>query len=383
MDTAINAILEQIAHNMNVPGQKQVIVGFDGFIDTIEKPILKTGNENEQPEYFKTMEQFGAYISAQSHKSASIEMEVLDRRPGGNMPNFSRGIAALGIKPLCIGMLSGADGTIDPVFSALPGEKISYAPAGTAFALEFNDGKLFLAPRYTLDGSPWEHIEQSFSAHYGASGYLDCCLENADLIACLNWSELAFTDKLWHDLYQKCASLFCRDKQKYLLFDLCDFTRRTSGELKNIISLVKKFAGLRTAVLSLNIHEALLLEERILNKYRRGKDLSEDGMEELGSKIFTLADIDEIIIHSHHKSIAVTAEGVFGSMTTFCGSPAISTGAGDHFNAAYSFALLNKLSVKERLQFANFYAFTYITAGISQNIKGLREFNETGGKSRG
>ena len=378
MDAAINDILELMARNSGAVSRKKVVAGFDGFIDTIMKPVLKAGAETGEPVYFTSMGQFGAFISAQSHKSASIEMEVLDRRAGGNMPNFSRGAAALGIKPLCIGMLSGADGNIDPVFSSLPGETISYAPAGTASALEFDDGKLFLAPRYTLDGSPWERIGRSFAARYGASGALDKRLESADLVACLNWSELAFADKLWNDLYAACAALFCRDKQKHLLFDLCDFTRKTTDELNKILSLITQFAALRNVVVSLNIHEALLLEERILKKGGSAETVSEDRMEALGNELFALAGIDELIIHSHRKSVTVTAEGTCCSVTRFCGSPKISTGAGDHFNAAYGFALLNGLSAEERLAFANFYARAYIESGKSQNISGLQELANAG-----
>lgn len=364
-------------------GRKSVVAGFDGFVDSIAKPVFKTGGAGERAEYFASMEQFGAFISAQSRKSASIELELLDRRMGGNMPNFCRGIAALGIKSLCIGMLSGPDGAIEPVFNSLPGEKVSYAPAGTASALEFEDGKLFLACRYALDGSPWERIEQAFLRQYGPSASLKERLQNADLAACLNWSELAFADRLWNEFHAQCAALFCRDKQKFMLFDICDFGRRTTDELKSVLSLIEKFSALRYAVLSLNMNEALLLAERLPEKTGRLSGASGMALEELAGAIFAMMNIDEIIIHSHHKSVSFTAAGACASMTKLCRFPAISTGAGDRFNAAYGFALLSGLAAGERLAFANLYARAYVSSGTDHSLESLRAFAELDAETGG
>jgi sugar/nucleoside kinase (ribokinase family) len=352
---------------------KKVLAGFDGFIDTIAKPVCKAGNETEKPVYFDSIQEFGNYISAHSHKSASIELDIIDRRMGGNTPNFARGIAALGLTPFCIGMFSDGRGNFDPVFLTLPGEKMFYAPAGTATALEFNDGKIFFSPRYTLSASPWELIETAYRSFFPKGQTLENLLQAFDLIACLNWSETAFTDELWKNFLEKCASLFSRDKKKYLLFDLCDFSRKTAGELESVLSLIERLSPYRTTILSLNRNEALLLEERLIKKNSVKKDAAE--LKGIAKTICDRYTIDEVLIHAHHESCAAAQEGVFSVRTRRLASPKISTGAGDNFNAAYAFAALYGLPFTERLRFANFYASAYILSGINQNMDGLWSLN--------
>ncbi|MDR1894410.1 MAG: carbohydrate kinase family protein [Spirochaetales bacterium] len=324
--------------------QKRIVAGFDGFVDTIAKPLKRAGSSNV---YFNGIGEFGAYIAGQAHKSASIELEILDHRMGGNMPNFIRGMAALGcsgkegFRLSCIGMLG--EGEIDPVFKDLPGDHYSFAPPGNATALEFADGKIFLAPRCVLSGPP------------AINAFVDV-LKEADLIACLNWAELSFTTALWRDLQKNCAALFPDGKGPLFFFDLSDFSRRDDREIREILSIMGGFSTLGTTALSLNRNEAALLAERILP--------AEALMKEYG--------IHEVIIHSHDDARLFCGENPRG----FCVPvkpviPVISTGAGDHFNAAYSFAAMMGLEAEERLEFAVLCAGIYTARGKSPHLTDL------------
>jgi sugar/nucleoside kinase (ribokinase family) len=337
----------------------RVLAGFDGFVDTIAKPVMKTGGSGQPPQYFKTIGDFGTYIAGQGGKSASLELEILDRRMGGNMPNFVRGIAALGAETWAIGMLGGEQEGLDPVFGELPGRVFSFAPAGTATALEFDDGKIFLAPRYALSGDPWPLVEAALEK--APSPGTDALLEGADLVVCLNWSELAFMDELWQKLLEKCRALFSREKEKRMLFDLCDFSRKSRGELDRVMALLECFSALRTVTLSLNRNEALLLEP------------GAEDPREIARNIARRYAIDEILIHSHDGALLQRGDETFTAETALVPEPKISTGAGDHFNAAYAFAALEGRAPAERLNFAGRCAGAYISTGKSPcREEGLR-----------
>ena len=333
----------------------KVLAGFDGFVDTIAKPVLTPWETGKTPGFFKSSEEFGKYIADRSGKGASIELKILEKRMGGNMPNFAGGIAALGADLCAVGMLQGANGDIDPVFRGLPGKILSFAPAGTATALEFEDGKIFLAPEYILEGDPWSLVEKAIGKTGDGMASL---LKEAGLIALLNWSELSFMDELWRGLHEKCNAVLERDKEKFILFDLCDVSRRSSDEIRNVLDLIGSFSELRTTILSMNLNEAILLGQ-LLASPPAEEDLA--GIAEQMSVNWT---IDELLIHTHALSLLKTREGIFKAETAINKRPRISTGAGDHFNAAYAFAALNGLKMEERLRFANHCAGVYVSKGI-------------------
>jgi sugar/nucleoside kinase (ribokinase family) len=339
-------ILEKLLAREDRIKEKRIVAGFDGFIDTIAKPLKRSGNEGEPPLYFKTIEEFGTHIAGQGHKSASIEMDVIERRMGGNMPNFARGIAPLGVQLSCIGMLSDAAGNREPLFRDLRGH--SFAPAGTATALEFDDGKLFLAPRYVPGSLP------------SMMSYADL-LSGADCIACLNWGELSFATLLWRDLFKTCRAI--RSKVPFFFFDLSDFSRRSDDEIREALSLIGSFSSLGTTVLSLNRNEAMLMADRIIPEK---KDDSSAIARALGQGY----SIGEIIIHSHEDARVCTGNETYEAKTSPIAAPKISTGAGDTFNAAYVFALVMGFSPEERLRFANRYAHRYVSQGT---VSGLRD----------
>jgi sugar/nucleoside kinase (ribokinase family) len=109
-----------------------------------------------------------------------------------------------------------------------------------------------------------------------------------------------------------------------------------------------------------------MIYSRILNK--------KGGPGEIARELRNKYAIDEIVIHSHRDSCAATGEKLYAKETQFVPAPGISTGAGDNFNAAYSFASLMQLGHTERLQFANLYAHYYITNGRSPDLKTLYRY---------
>jgi sugar/nucleoside kinase (ribokinase family) len=353
-------IFDLFGEKQKILRQKKALVGFDGFIDTLAKPVRSSGalgansgannRAAGQPAYFNTIAEFGEFIAARAHSGACIEYDVRQRRAGGNMPNFVKALTALSLPATAIGMLSLEMGGIDPLFARICDNIYSYAPCGTATALEFDDGKLFFTPRFALSSDPMSLIQTAL-----APASFEALLAEADLLAMLNWAELPFAQKLWRDIYHLLNEPE-KNKSRFIFFDLCDVSRKSGAEITEVLELIRDFSARRETALSLNKNEA--------REIARQLGLEKDApFTALAEKLRACFAIDEVLIHQHSESISVSAEGVFSSPTELSSRPVISTGAGDNFNAAWCCARLSGLAPEERLAFANTYAGLYVTSG--------------------
>ena len=358
----LNQIIHFLRQNIPLLREKQILAGFDGFVDTIVKPVLRFGT-NGETEFFRSIDEFGAFIAEHSHKSSSIQYEVLEKKPGGNMPNFVMALDALSLYPTAVGMLSTESGDIDPIFGKLGKQRYSYLSAGPAIAFEFEDGKILFSPA-TIAGisrgeSMFSRIEKVFPQFSGSAA-------NADLTVFLNWSELPFAQDLWSDIYAKTLDSSATDKNRYVLFDLCDTAAKNLTEIEELLSLIGKISLRRRTILSMNKNETLDICRKVT-----GQRCSAEEAAQLLFKHFT---VDELVIHQHTESITLSAGGMVRKQCVLNKNPKISTGAGDHFNAAYCLASLAGLPAAEKLIFANAYSGAYIAKGSSPNLLDIENF---------
>ena len=103
-----------------------------------------------------------------------------------------------------------------------------------------------------------------------------------------------------------------------------------AGELEAVLVLIGRFAEKRRAVLSLNENEALVTARAIR--------LEAGDLAGVGEALRKRFGITEVLIHTLRESLLCTPRGVSRKDTRFIPEPKISTGAGDHFNAAASWA---------------------------------------------
>lgn len=318
---------------------KIVTVGFDGFVDILTKPIKNTFTN----EYFETIKEFGEYIVSKSNASCSIEYAELERKLGGNMPNFAYSLACKGVEVNAIGTLGDA-----PEFETLRQKcnVFSYGKEYIAQALEFKNGKMFLAPSVKLDFDPYEKISSIFDI----KNFI-----KSDAFVLLNWSELSFSTKLWNDIYEKCFAEETPNKTKFAFFDLCDFERHHDDEVHRIIDIIQKYCTKRYGILSLNENEFTMLAKKL-------KVTSSDTQKIL-EEIYSTVHIDEILVHTTKKSFSCSKNGFYVKETKYIEKPHISTGSGDNFNASFVYAKLREFDAQKCLEIANLGAYTYITTG--------------------
>lgn len=334
---------------------KRVVVGFDGFVDTIARVVRETAGEDHPESYFPTIRSFGEYLIAQAEKSCSLELKIQARQLGGNLPYVSRAAGILGLDVTCIGML-GEDAP-DPLFQEMPCRLYSFAAPGESTCLEFQDGKVFLAPQYRLSAEPWQLVQKAAG---GKAGEL---FADSDLMALLNWSELPFAQILWERVYQESLADRPPQMDRWAFFDLCDCTRRSAGELEAVLVLIGRFAEKRRAVLSLNENEALVTARAIR--------LEAEDLAGVGEALRKRFGITEVLIHTLRESLLCTPRGVSRKDTRYVPEPKISTGAGDHFNAAACLGAVLGLSDEERLILSNRFSSLYVETGRTPLLEDL------------
>jgi len=356
----LDKIVRSLRKSIPLLRKKQILAGFDGFIDTIVKPVSKF-NANGEHEYFDTIASFGAFIRGHSHRSTSIQYEIMREKPGGNMPNFVLALDALSLPATAIGMLQNESGSIHALFRKLGKRRRSFIQAGTATVLEFDDGKIFLSPAAVpgIDRNEdvYARVEKAFPDFRDAAAA-------ADLIAFLNWSELPFAGQLWNDIYVHALDSAAADKTRYVLFDLCDTSAKSPPEIEAVFRLIKKTGKRRNTILSMNKNEVLDAAGKL-----SGRSLN---VRESAEFLFTRLCIDELVVHQHSGSIAISGrEGLAEERGVLNKNPKISTGAGDNFNAAYCLASLAGLPLAEKLRFATAYSGAYVAHGASPSLASL------------
>lgn len=335
--------------------QKKLTVGFDGFVDTITRPIRQTASNGVPAQPFETIREFGEFLIEKAEKSCSVELSVEARQLGGNLPLFSRAAGGLGLSVSCIGML-GTVGAVEPLFADMPCTLYPFAPPGQSTCLEFQDGKVMLAADCPLPEDAWTLVLQA------TGGNAPALLYEADLIALVNWSELSFADALWAHTRDALAAKGA-DKARFAFFDLCDVSRRPEDALDAILRLIGRFSPLRTTILSLNENEAQVIGRRLFG--------APEALDEIAHMLHTRYGIDEVIVHTIRETLLLTPRGTHTQQTDFVPSPKISTGAGDHFNAAFCFASVMGLGDRERIAFANRFAHVYVSQGRSPRLEEL------------
>lgn len=336
-------------------GEKRLTVGFDGFIDTIVRPLKQAAGQDRDAQCFTTIREFGEFLAEKAEKSCSIELHTEARQLGGNLPFLSRAAGGLGLDVSCIGML-GTLQSVDPLFAAIPCKLYAFAPPGQSTCLEFDDGKVLMSEGCVLPSDAWQLVLQA------TDGKAPALFQEADLLALVNWSELSFAQDLWQHVLDE-VSKKPADRARFAFFDLCDVSRRTEAELEQVLRLIGCFSGYRTSILSLNENEALTAGQYLLNKV--------SDLEKIAHQLHAIYGIDEVLIHTIRESILLTPRGTTRQSTNFVQKPRISTGAGDNFNAASCFAAVMGLSDEDRIAFANAFAHQYISLGYNVSLDAL------------
>ena len=362
-------ILNELSSKMASASTKSAIVGLDGFVDKIIKPVDSRFGQGADFNPIETIEAFGNRIIAAAGKSANIELYEEYEKLGGNGPIMANALVSEGVKVRYIGALGQP---VEAVFQefAEKTSAVSISPPGITNALEFTDGKIMLGLMKGLDEITLDRIIEVM----GEGAFLDA-VNRADLIALVNWTMIPNMTSILEDFLTRILpNIGPKESGRWFYFDLTDPAKRSKGDLKEVLNVISRFRSHGHVTLGLNFSEA----KQVCNVLDLG-DVEEgaEGLKSGTTRIRNALNLSCVVIHPREGAAAATRDGAWYVDGPFCKHPKISTGAGDHFNAGFAAAEVIGLSPEACLTVAVATSGQYVRSGRSPSLRETARFIES------
>lgn len=327
-----------------------VLMGFDGFVDKILKPIRTKTQETAV--VFKTTKEFTDYLAEKSGKSCSVDMEVIQEKIGGNMPIVANALGTLGCKTVCIGAMGTPE--ILPIFKDMSSNcsLISVSNPGYCSSLEFEDGKLMLATNTDIDKLDYETL----IAHVSEKELIEY-FNKCDAVTFLNWGELVCSNDIWEKILLNIIPACTFDKKKLMFVDFSDFSKKTTEEVIKMMEMLKAYEEHFDITVSLNENEMDLF----LEKLEIGNE--DASFKERILKLSKEFPCKNFVVHLLGSSCYVKDNEVYTIEKDVIKEPQIITGGGDNFNAGLLFGLLLDFSIDKAIKVGSAVSCLYVERG--------------------
>lgn len=338
-----------------------VLMGFDGFVDKILKPIRTKTQETSVA--FKTMKEFTDYLAEKSGKSCSVDMEVMHEKIGGNMPIVANALGTLGCKTVCIGAMGTPE--VLPLFKDMNSNcsLISVSNPGYCSSLEFEDGKLMLATNTDIDKLDYQTLTANISEEELIEYFNKC-----DAVTFLNWGELVCSNDIWEKILLNIIPACTFDKRKLMFVDFSDFSKKTTKEVVKMMEMLKAYEAYFDITVSLNENEMDLF----LEKLEIGNENAslEKRILELSKKF----PCKNFVVHLLESSCYVEDDEVYTIEKDVIKEPKIITGGGDNFNAGLLFGLLLDFSIDKAIKVGSAVSCLYVECGRGVQFAELLDY---------
>ncbi|QEE15341.1 PfkB family carbohydrate kinase [Promethearchaeum syntrophicum] len=373
---AVSSTLKNFENIANQSKSLNFFMGFDGYIDLLYNMVRNRKNVMEF-EIYESMKDFGQKIVDTTGSSISIERSLKKKIGGGFAPNMARAIGNM--SPMAQIDLFGALGypKINPIFKNLP-KNVNLHSIGTpgeTLALEFSDGKVMSQDFGGIFALDWETV----ISRIGGRDNLISFFEKADAIGNGHWSLMPYMSSyLQHfltDIFPNISNL----KKKLFFLDPADLSKRSDGDIKDMLNLLMKINDFIPVVLSVNDREVFdLIRTLKLEDQLPLKKNDPTSYLLAGKKINSNLNFSYFVIHDPHFATisGVEQTKVFHYWITegFTSKPKYTVAAGDHFNAGLLNALLLGMSPSESCIIANAATAIFVRTGQSPSPKDLKRF---------
>jgi hypothetical protein len=360
-------VLDQISGAENRLAGTQILVGFDGFVDTILHVVDKRESATKYSRV-SAMGEYAARIAAAAGRSANFELVTQMVKLGGNGPIMASALASYGAGVTYIGNLGMPN--VHPVFADFVknARVVSLAEPGYTDAIEFDDGKLMCGKLDALREVTWATLTK----HLPEDILLEIFSEAA-LIAMVNWTMLPFMSAIFTQLLTHIAPKLSGEK-RWMFFDLADPAKRTSADIAEALSTISKFQQFFKTVLGLNLQESRQIGEVLGLKL---SDESPASVTEHAALIREKIEVETVVIHPTSFAVAADAQGAAHVAGPYTATPKITTGAGDHFNAGFCIGRMLGHDLASSLQIGVATSGFYVRNAQSPQMKDLENFLRT------
>lgn len=359
--------LQELSDKRSNQAGKRVLVGLDGFVDTILHLVDKRSGKGENYTRIETIADFGSRVSAASGKSANIEMFPKMEKLGGNGPIMANALVAAGFPLRYVGSLGKPN--IHSVFEdfAAKTNALSISDPGLTNAIEFTDGKIMMGITKYLEDITYDAIVDAM----GEGAFLDE-LSRCSLISLVNWTMIPNMTQIFEDLLAKALpNLPPLDGGRSFFFDLADPEKRTTAELVAALRVIAKFESFGNVVLGLNLAEGQQVSEAF-GIEETGEDA--ESLKAMAAKIRRELDIKTVVVHPKERAAAATKDGEWCVEGPYEPNPKITTGAGDHFNAGFMSGQQLGLSPEACLTVGVCFSGFYVRTAKSPSLNDIDSF---------
>ena len=360
-------VLDQISGARNKLAKAKVLVGLDGFVDTIIHVVAQRTSATEYTR-MATIGEFAKRVGAAAGLSANFEFVTQMVKLGGNGPIMANALGSYGTPVTYVGNLGSP--AIHPIFSdfAKRAHVISVAEPGYTDAIEFEDGKLMCGKHDSLREVNWatllKHIPEE---------QLIALFEESSLIALVNWTMLPAMSAIWQKVQTRVAPKL-GGKKRWLFFDLADPAKRTREDIAGALEAIIKFQKHFRVILGLNLQESRQIGE-VLGL--TAPDNSPEQVTQHAANILEKLQIDTVVVHPTAFAAAADATGATHVAGPFTAKPKITTGAGDHFNAGFCIGRLLDCDLAGSLQVGVATSGYYVRQAKSPRLEDLKKFLQT------
>jgi hypothetical protein len=361
--------LQQLGPVRDRLGARPVLIGFDGFVDTIVTPVGLRRGQGENFAAIGTIEEFGRRILAAAGKSTNLELFPRLEKLGGNGPIMANAMLAAGARVTYVGAVGQPQ--VHPVFAPMAARARTFslcAPAHTT-AVEFEDGKLMLGMMRSLDEITLERIgavmgEATFRAE----------LAEAGLVALVNWTMIPNMSAIFAELVERVLPALparAAGDERLFFFDLADPEKRSVEDLRAALALIAKFEPFGRVTLGMNLKEAQQVAAALGSE---PVNETEPSLRAAAGAIRARLGVSTVVIHPRESAACATAAGAWWVPGPYTSRPLITTGAGDHFNAGFSTAQLLRLQPEACLALGVATSGHYVRTGESPTLATVETF---------
>ena len=360
-------VLDQLSGARNKLVKAKVLVGLDGFVDTILHVVAQRTSAKEYSR-MRAMGEFAKRIGAAAGLSANFEFVPQMVKLGGNGPIMANALGSCGTPVTYVGNLGYP--AVHPVFAdfAKRARLFSVAEPGYTDAIEFEDGKLLCGKHDSLREINWTNLLKHIPEEQ-----LIALFEESSLIALVNWTMLPAMSAIWQKIQSRVAPKLS-GKKRWLFFDLADPAKRTPEDIAAALKLISKFQKHFRVILGLNLQESRQIGKVL------GLAAPDDSPEQVtrhAACILEKLQIDTVVVHPTAFAAAADATGATSVAGPFTAKPKITTGAGDHFNAGFCIGRLLGLDLAASLQIGVATSGYYVRQARSPSVEDLKKFLRT------
>ncbi len=389
------------------PSTIRSLVGFDGFVDVILRPVATRRSMRAQDvDAVPSIPAFADRINAAAGKSAGIELVTSESRFGGNGPLLAGGLASLGARTTYIGCVaaehddrcerqsarsatntpsdaahhaardadSGTHARVHPLFAEFAARcdtVVPLAQPALTHALEFSDGKIMFNMPDSIQRVTWETMVRSVGRDALVRLFAD-----ASLIAVVNWSIMAGVESILEGMLADVLPVIgCMRRRMFI--DLADPSKRTCDDLQRVLRLLSNMNAFVPVTLGLNLNEAELASSALNIQHSSAADMASRCLA-LAHAIREALGLATVVVHPREGAAASTANETLWINGPFTESPALSTGAGDHFGAGFSLAQAMELQLDTCLAMAVACSGAYVRDAKSPSAARLAGFLRSG-----